>query len=140
MVARSLLLALAVVGCAPVRGAAFEAAFAEGARAEGAGRFTEAADAYDRAAGVARRDRDRGQARWDAAVMVARAGALPDALARLDAIASEGGEHAAEAAFRAADLRIERGDAAAGWTGMEQVAVRYPAHGVAHVAVRRVVE
>lgn len=131
---------LAIVACAPARGAGFDASFAQGARAEGSGRFAEAAAAYDRATAAAVRTRDREQARWDAAEMVARVGPLADALVRLDAIASDAGEHSAEAALRAADLRIAQGDAAAGWAAMRQVAVLYPRHGVAHVAIRRVVE
>jgi tetratricopeptide (TPR) repeat protein len=139
-VLQALACGLAIAACAPVRGAAFDASFAEGARAEGSGRFTEAAAAYDRATAAAVRARDREQARWDAAEMVARAGPLTDALARLDAIAADAGEHAAEAALRAADLRIAQGDAAAGWASMRQVAVLYPRHGVAHIAIRRIVE
>ncbi|MGH7438277.1 MAG: hypothetical protein ACRENE_21540, partial [Polyangiaceae bacterium] len=101
-----LLAGSAAAGCAPVRGQAFEVAFAEASRDEGAGRFAEAATAYDRAAAAARRERDRDQARWDAAVLVARIGPVGDALARLDDIATDRREHAAEAALRAADLRI----------------------------------
>ncbi len=126
-------------GCAPVRGQAFEVAFAQASRDEGAGRFAEAAAAYDQAAAAARRERDRDQAKWDAGVLVARIGPTADALARLDDIASDGREHAAEAAYRAADLRIAQGDAT-GWDKMRQVAVRFPQHGVAHIAVRRLVE
>lgn len=134
------LLLSAGAGCAPVRGQAFEVAFAEASRDEGAGRFAEAAAAYNRAAAAARRQRDRDQAKWDAAVLVARTGPLADALARLDDIASDAREHAAEAALRAAELRIEQGDAATGWERMRQVAVQFPQHGVAHIAVRRLVE
>jgi tetratricopeptide (TPR) repeat protein len=132
-------LVLGAAACAPARGAAYEQAFAAGARAEGAGRFSEAAAAYDQATAAAVRTRDREQARWDAAEMVARTDDLAQALARLDAIAAAGGEHAAEAAYHAADLRITRGDAAAGWAAMAQIPRRYPQHGVAHAAVRRLV-
>jgi tetratricopeptide (TPR) repeat protein len=72
--------------------------------------------------------------------MVVRSGPLAEALARLDAIGADGGEHAPEATFRAAVLRIERGDSAAGWAQLRQVAVRYPSHGVALLAVPRVVQ
>jgi tetratricopeptide (TPR) repeat protein len=144
-VARALLVlggaAPALGACAPQRGASYELAFAEAARAESAGRFAEAAGAYDRATLAAVRERDRDQARWDAAEMLARAGDLSEALARLDAIASdERGEHRAEAAYRAATLRVERGDAAQGWSAMEKVPRRFPGHGVAHAAVRRLVD
>ncbi len=126
--------------CAPERGAAYERAFAEASRAEGAGRFAEAAASYDEATHAAVRVRDRDQARWDAAEMVARTGNFTEALSRLDVIASVGGaEHQAEAAYRAANLRIRYGDAARGWMAMEQIPSRFPQHGVAHVAVRRLV-
>jgi hypothetical protein len=136
---------LLAVACAPSHGAAYERAFAEAARAEGAGRLDEAVRDYDRAATLATRARDREQARWDAVDALLRAGAdrADDALARLDAIAADASnEHAAEAAYRAASLRIDRGDAAAarGWREMELVPRRFSTHGVAHVAVRRVVE
>ena len=48
-------------------------------------------------------------------------------------------DHQAEAAYRAALLRLENGDADRGWREMEQVPRRFPQHGVAHVAVRRLV-
>jgi tetratricopeptide (TPR) repeat protein len=134
----ALVAAAAVAGCGPSRGAAYDRAFAEGARAEGAGRLAEAADGYDRAALAAVRPRDREQARWNAADVLVRAGRIADAVARLDALAGDAsGEHAALAAYRAASLRVDHGDADRGWRDMEQVPRRFPLHGVAHVAVRR---
>jgi hypothetical protein len=132
--------ALCLGACAPSRGAAYEMAFAEALRAEGAGRFAEATAMYDKAAGVARRWRDRDQARWDAAQMEVRTASFGDALARLDAIAADPrSEHQAEAAYHSAQLRIDRGDAARAWLDMEQVPRRFPSHGVAYVAIRRLV-
>jgi tetratricopeptide (TPR) repeat protein len=139
----SAVLAAAVSGCAhgeSVRGDAFDAAFAKGERAESAGRWTEAGAAYDEAAEAARRGRDRGQATWDAALMLVRTGRLSEALARLDAIAAGGGEHAPEAGLRAGILRIERGDPDAGCAQLREVAIHYPSHGVAHRAVQRLVQ
>lgn len=130
-----------VASCAQPRGAAYDAAFAEASRAESAGRFTEAAHGYQRAASVASRTRDRDEARWDAAEVSMRAGTFADALQRFEVLASDGGsEHQAEAAYRVALLRIEHGDPDRGWRDMEQIPRRFPSHGVAHVAVRRLVD
>jgi tetratricopeptide (TPR) repeat protein len=132
--------AVIVAGCAPSHGARYDLAFAAATRAETAGRFAEAEADYDDAAKAAVRARDRDQAVWDAAEMCIRAGSVRDALSRLDAVASDSSsEHRAEAAFRAARLRIEHGDAERGWNDMEQIPRRFPSHGVGHVAVRRLV-
>jgi tetratricopeptide (TPR) repeat protein len=135
----------AATACAPSHGAAFDHAFAEAARAESAGRLAEAVQDYDRAASLAVRARDREQAQWNAVDALVRAREVERALSRLDGIAKDpSGEHAAEAAYRAAALRIERGggadDAQRGWHDMELVPRRFPQHGVAHVAVRRLVD
>jgi tetratricopeptide (TPR) repeat protein len=136
-----LIAVVAMAGCAPVRGAAYEQAFASASRAEGAGRFAEAARDYDEAARASLRPRDRDEAAWDAAQALLRAGRVGAALDRLGAIAGDpDSEHEAEAAFRIAVLRIEKGDADRGWSDLEDVARRYPTHGVAHVAVRKLVE
>jgi tetratricopeptide (TPR) repeat protein len=72
--------------------------------------------------------------------MLARAGRIAEALDRFDAIALDPtSEHQAEAAYRAAALRIERGDTDRGWRDMQRIARQFPSHGVAHVAVRRLV-
>jgi tetratricopeptide (TPR) repeat protein len=114
---------------------------AAGARAEGAGRFAEAARAYDDAWREGRRALDRDQARWDAAEMLARDGQLAVAVGRLEAIASDPlSEHQAEAAYRVGILRIDSGDPQVGWRDLEQVPRRFPGHGVAHAAVRRLVQ
>jgi hypothetical protein len=114
---------------------------AEGSRAEGAGRFAEAARDYDVAWRAGLRTRDREQARWDAAEMFARDGQVAVAMSRFEAIASEApSEHQAEATYRVAALRIDNGDADRGWRDMEQVPRRFPTHGIAHAAVRRLVQ
>jgi tetratricopeptide (TPR) repeat protein len=140
-VGRSLaIVALGLAACAPARGAAYESAFAEALRAEGAGRFAEAMTKYDVAARVATRSRDRDQARWDAAEMDVRAASYADALTRLDGIAADAAsEHQAEAAYHSAQLRIEHGEPESGWRSMEQVPRRFASHGVANVAIRRLV-
>lgn len=128
------------LSCAPAPGGAFERGFAEGARAESAGRFEEAARGYDHAAQIATRARDRDQARWDAAEMVVRLGNFADGFKRMEAIANDAAsEHRAEAAYRAALLLVEHGDAGRGWREMDRLARAYPSHGVAHVAIRKIV-
>jgi tetratricopeptide (TPR) repeat protein len=138
----ALTLALAMAACGgPSRGAAYDRAYAEAQRAESAGRLDEAMAAYDHAAEAAKRPRDRDQARWSAADVLSRAGRVSDAVARLDTMAADAtSEHQAEALYRAALLRIEHGEADRGWRDLEQVPRRFPSHGVAHVAVRRLVE
>jgi tetratricopeptide (TPR) repeat protein len=126
--------------CAPAHDAAYEAALRSAARNEGAGRFAAAADDYDAAARVGTRDRDQDQARWDAAEATARAGNVAAAASRFGALAGDGlSEHQAEAALRLALLRIESGDADRGWEEMESIPRHFPTHGVAHVAVRKLV-
>jgi hypothetical protein len=137
---RASLTLLLATACAPSHGAAYDMAFASAARAESAGRFAEAASEYDRASASAIRPGDRDQATWNAAEMSVRAGNSAEVLSRLDAIAADAtSEHQAEAAFHAAQWRIAHGQADRGWNDMEQVPRRFPSHGVAHVAVRRLV-
>jgi tetratricopeptide (TPR) repeat protein len=127
--------------CAPAHGALYETHRTAGGRAEGAGRFEEAARDYDAAQRAATRAQDRDQARWDAAEMVARTGDVAAAASRFDAIALDAtSEHQAEAAYRLANLRIRSGDPDRGWRDMEQVPRHFSGHGIAHVAVRQLVQ
>jgi tetratricopeptide (TPR) repeat protein len=134
-------LTLGASSCAISHGTAYDAAVASAARNEGAGRYGAAAEDYDQAARAGTRPREQDQARWDAADVTARAGNVAGAASRYEAIAGDGGsEHQAEAAFRLAGLRIESGDADRGWQDMEQIPRRFPTHGVAHAAVRKLVQ
>jgi tetratricopeptide (TPR) repeat protein len=144
-------LILGANGCALSHGAAYQAAVESAARNEGAGRFAAAAADYDRAVAASEsyekgvsgstRERDQDEARWDAATATARAGDVAGAASRFEAIAGDGGsEHQAEATLRLAILRIDSGDADRGWLDMEQIPRRFPTHGVAHVAVRKLVD
>jgi tetratricopeptide (TPR) repeat protein len=134
-------LAVASAACEPAYGDAYVRAFAEAARAEGAGRLAEAVRAYDQAADAAVRARDRDEARWAAAETVAREDHVEDALRRFKAIAGDPtSEHEAEAAYRIALLEVDSANPEQGWSDMDEVARRYPSHGVAHVAVRHLVE
>jgi tetratricopeptide (TPR) repeat protein len=142
VVGASALVALSLASaCEPAYGNAYLRAFAEASRDMGAGRLADAVRAYDEAAEVAVRARDRDEARWAAAETTAREGHAGDALRRFAPIASDPtSEHQAEAAYRIALLRIDSGDVEQGWSDMEEVARRYPTHGVAHVALRHLVE
>lgn len=118
----------------------FRARFAEAQRAESAGRYGDAARTYDDAAKAADRDRDRSHAQYVAALMFLRSENVKEALARLDAVAASPGEHAAEAAYRAASARIDHGDEARGWKEMESILQRFPQAGAAHLALKRLIE
>jgi hypothetical protein len=138
--AGKLAVVVAVGACGgPNRGLAFDRAYAQGERAESAGRLAEALDEYDRAASAALRARDRQLAQWSSVDTLVRWGRVADAVMRLDAMAQAKGEYQAEAAYRACLLRIEHGDAGRGWQELEQIPRRFASHGVAHVAVRRLV-
>ncbi len=132
--------AVALSACAPEHGAEFHAALAAAAREEGAGRFASAAKAYDRAANEGLLPADRDQARWAAAETTARAGNIAAAARRYAEIAGDDSdEHQAESTYRLALLRLDHGDAERGWSDLKEVARRFPTHGVAHVALRRIV-
>jgi tetratricopeptide (TPR) repeat protein len=141
VLAHALALVTIATGCAAARSSAYEAASAQASRDDGAGRFAEAARDYDVATSRADRQRDEDQGRWDAAAATARAGDVAGASRRYEAIASDqASEHQAEAALRLALLRIDSSDGERGWADLEQVPRRFPTHGVAHVAVRKLVQ
>jgi TolA-binding protein len=129
---------LAFAACAPERGAAYERAFAEAARAETHGRWREAADRYDVAAKEAKLPRDGAHARYLAALMVLRAGDAADARNRLDTIAAADPvtEDSALAAYQAAEMRLAASDED-GWARMEAMLHRFPSSGVSRPALHR---
>jgi tetratricopeptide (TPR) repeat protein len=127
-------------GCAPSLGTPYDATYAVAERAESAGRLAEALQGYDRAAALGKRTGDADQARWAAIDVLERQGRVADAVARLSAMAGDASSsRRAEAAYRAATLRIDHGDADRGFRDLEQVARSFPGSGVAHAAVRRLV-
>jgi TolA-binding protein len=135
-----LVLVLALGGCAHSRGQAYDQDFAVAHRAETAGRFTDASAAYDEAAKVAARDRDRDEARYLAGVMLLLAGDVRDGVARLTPIAeaTPPQEESAIAAYRIAEAHLDHGDPERGWGEMERIVARFPSSGVAHPALQRV--
>ena len=137
---RGLLLLCALLGCSPPAGVKFVRASAAADRAYSAGRYLEAAEAYERAAEAAERPRDREEARYSAGVARERGGDVPGALALYDAIAGtkEPGERAVRAAFRAARLRLARGEEAKALEGLRALIARAPDHGVTRRALATV--
>jgi tetratricopeptide (TPR) repeat protein len=131
----------ALSGCAtPDRGDGYLRAFAEGERAQSAGRFADAANRYEVAAKAAKVARDRDYARHAAGLMLERAGDRAAARADLDALAASGhSDEAALAAYEAARMSIEHGDGAAGWRDLEAMLLRFPDDGVARSALHRLV-
>ena len=136
-------LALLVAGsaCAPVYGDAFLASFAAGERALHAGRYIEAARAYDEAATRALRVKDRDEARFLEARCFEKAGRWEEARATYQRLAAESptGPRAARAAFELADLEIAHGDVEKGYAMLGDAAARFPQTGVARPTIRRIV-
>ncbi len=131
---------LPIAACAPPEhGAAYVRAFAEGERAESAGRYADAALRYDEASRAARLARDRAHALHAAGLMRERAGDRAGARADFEALADAGprSEEAALAAYEAARMAIDHGDGEAGWRAMESMLLRFPDDGVARSALHR---
>jgi TolA-binding protein len=125
-----------------VYGDAYLSALAAGRRAYHAGRYVEAARAYDDAASKALRVKDRDEARFMQARSFARAERWQDAEASLRRLTADspGGPRAPRAAFDIADIEIDHGDAARGFQLLEEAADRYPNHGLCRPSIRRLVE
>lgn len=130
-----------VLGCAPVYGDAFLVSFSAGERALHAGRYDEAARAYDEAAARALRVKDRDEALFLEARCYGKAGRWEDARAtyRRLAAASPTGPRGPRAAFELADLEIEHGDVEKGYALLAEAAIHFPANGVARPTIRRIV-
>ncbi len=128
-------------GCGTVGGKTYVKAYAEGDRAYSAGRFREAALAYQHAADVAERDRDREEALYAEAMSLVRAGDTKGALAMFDRLGAvrPPGERTYYAAFHAARIRIAEGDAEKGYAALRALFAEAPEVGVAHRSLRAVV-
>lgn len=135
----ALVLSVIGLGCAPHRGAAYERALAEARHAHHNGRFDTAAERFDEAARTAKVPRDAVYARYEAALARARAGDVARAAAELRALADTKPPNAysAQAAYKAADLALER-DPDAGYAELEAAMLRFPESGVARVALGRI--
>ncbi len=130
--------AVLVAGCGRAPATPYQVAFAQGERAETAGRFADAASGYDAASKVAPNERERAHADFASAEMSIRAGDRATGAAKLRKIAtaSPPGEHTAEAAYRIANLEISENDAQ-GWLELEHAMAKFPNDGLAHRSLQR---
>ncbi|MGK4006366.1 tetratricopeptide repeat protein [Sorangium sp. So ce1036] len=143
--APALALALAALlgaACAAAPGDAYLDAMAKGSRAYHAGRYREAARAFDGAAARAERVKDRDEARLLQARSFERAEAWGEARASYERLLAEspGGPRSARAEFELADLAIAHGDADAGWAMLLAATRRHPSHGLARGALKRLIQ
>lgn len=115
--------------------------FAEGERAETAGRFAEASIHYDGAAKVAPNARERDHASYAAAKMLLQAGDVARAAPRLEAIAAAKppGEHAVLAYYDLTEFKMAHGQEAEAWIALERMVLTYPASALARRAFHRVI-
>lgn len=134
--------ALIASGCAVDRGDAYVASFAAAEREMHAGRWKDAARAFGVAANDAKRVKDRDEARFMEARAEERAGQWAEARATYEKLVAESpsGPRTPRAVFDLANIEIERGDAARGYGMLEAAARRFPKHGLARPAVRRLVQ
>jgi tetratricopeptide (TPR) repeat protein len=137
-----LLLAASIVlgGCAPDHGLLYERAMTDADQAEVSGRYAESAAGFDAAARLARIRRDQTHATYLAALMFERAGDLPSARARFEALSSTlpPAEDSGAAAYKEAAMDIEAGDEARGWAEMKAMLLRFPNDGTAKSAMHRI--
>jgi tetratricopeptide (TPR) repeat protein len=134
----SRLFLLFLLACAPDRGAVYPVAMVRAEQAEARHDYRAAEAAYAEAARGAKVERDAAHARFLAACTLDEAGDVAAALAAFKVIADAAPpeEHSADAAYRAASLRIRTGDPR-GWKDMEEAVVRFPTSGIARPAFVR---
>lgn len=142
MLGAPIIVAALVAGCGPSLGEAYEVSFAAGQRAFHAGRFEDAAKAFELAATKATRVKDRDEALFEAARMHEKRGAYPEAHAAYARITktSPDGPRAARAAYDAALVEVDHGDAERGYAMLLDATYKYPRHGSARRALHRLVE
>jgi len=132
--------ALLIAGCGPSISQAYQYAFAEGQRAQRAGRFEEAAQAYDDAASRAERVKDRDEARFLQARSLERAGLWQKAEKTYQQLRRDSprGPRTIRAQLELAQLELDHRDESRGYQLLQEVAVHHPDHGVAGPALQRV--
>lgn len=132
---------VAGVGCGTVGGKPYVRAYAAGDRAYSAGRFDEAAHAYEDASKIADRPRDREEALFSAAESFERAKEIDAALTLYDQLATPRppGERTFYAAYRAAQIRLARGEKEKAYAALEAIFTEAPEEGIAKRALREVV-
>lgn len=124
----------ALAACAPTRPHAHLAALAAGDRAYSAGRFIEAAEAYDRAAAETTRERDRVEATYRSAAARQRGGDVAGAMERYASVASTSPryERGPRALYEVARMRTQSQSAEAreaGWRAMGELLRAHPTTG-----------
>src|SRR5262249_28042927 len=127
---------------APTLGEAYVDAMAAGARAYHAGRYEEAAHAYDLAAGQALRVKDRDEARFLEARTLERADRFAEAKRVYEKLIADSpqGPRTIRAVFDIAEIEIAHGDADKGCSLLEAAAVKYPMHGLARPSILRILD
>lgn len=138
----ALALLSSLAACSPSRGDAYEQAFAKGQRAYHAGRYEEAAKAYEEAVTQAERIKDRDEALFLIWRMHERSGAYAEAKVALERLVKESpdGPRRGRAAFELANMEITHGDEEKGFTMLFEATVAYPTNGLARRSVKRLVE
>ena len=133
----ALLLNLPLLGCGPAYGEAFVTSFNAAKRAHAAGRYAEAAELYAQASRDARRIKDRDEAHFMQARMYERLERYAEAQDVYRGIARQSpkGPRGGRAAFDAATIEIEHGDAERGFDALREAMLRYPSHGSARRAL-----
>ncbi len=129
---------LCLMGCGgPAYGDAFLVPFRAAQRAQSSGRYLEAAERFAAAAEGAQRLKDRDEALFMRARMLERAERWSEAKTAYAALkkVSPDGPRTARAAYDAATVEIERGDAERGWAELAVAIRRYPDHGSARRAL-----
>ena len=129
-------------GCSPEYGQAYLVAIATGQRALHAGRYDDAAVAFEDATAKALRVKDRDEALFMKARARERAKRWREARAEYERLRSTSprGPRAARALFGIAELEIKHGDAAVGWKVLDDAIRAYPQHGITRLAIRRFVD
>jgi TolA-binding protein len=134
---RSVLALSLVLACGPGKPSAFALSYAAAERAESAGRYEEAAQAYAAAAADPNAPpREQDHARLSSALVTAKAGDRAGAATQLRALAAGNSEVAGPAEFHLAVLLLESGDPT-GWDALDHFLHAYPNTGLGLVAFRR---
>lgn len=133
------LLGLLLSACAPSYAAGYQAAFAEGLRARNAGRYEEAREAFQRAADLGDRYKDREEARMLVADSLEHLGdsAAAEETYRQVVTDADGRYQGARAAFAVARLVLDRDGLEAGNAETIKAIRLYPNSGLVRHAVRR---
>ena len=127
-------------GCSPSYGDAYEKSFAKAQRAYHAGRYAEAAKAFDEAGLVAERVNDRDEAFFLSARMYTKSGGIAEAKAEPEKLIekSPDGPNRARAAFELAYLEIRNNDEDKGYAMLLAATIAYSKNGLARRSVKLV--